>query len=461
MIPQYSRVVAIDDNEDHLQKIVWGLGKAGFSAIPFHVDDGKLEAPPSQPLLGVRIVFTDIHMVGGAMTQSVIHASNIIKCLKRIIAGGPYVLIFWSQYPGDTEEIQRLILERAEGAKLTPPIGFGSIDKKEVFAASHSDILDGFDAIKLRDLIFENIAEFKTLAVAISWEERTASAAARTTNRLFELVRDSGQPSEDWERLLAFLATEAIGQESAKKRLISALDSALLPLLEDQLQLIGDEPTAPAEDLTRLLSFIEEAGFDCPKDVIKSKLNTSYLIEEIPPGADADSCSRGMVSCLGGSYLNSGPFLNAFHYDVDTLIQKEFATRELSREEKSKVKLHIVELGPECDHVQGKIGTQRYLLSILVPSEIYSAFVGTAAGKPIKSIRYKNDSIIDIGRVHLNHSTHGEYHLLISSRCFMTLPAKAAVHCTPKFRLRRALLEEVAHRYITYARRPGVMRFKY
>lgn len=462
MIPLHSRVAAIDDDEDHLQKIVWGLGKAGFCPIPFFFDDGKLENPPDQPLPGLRIVFSDIHMVGGGPQNEKLHAANIIQCLKKIVSDGPYVLIFWSQFPDESDRIIKLIQERAREAKLTPPIGYAAIDKKQVFNLAPGNGSDAFDANKLRDLILEKIKDFKTLAVATSWEDRAARAAARTTDRLFGLVKASATVTDDWEKLLAFLACEAVGQHEAREGLTVALDAALLPLLEDQLSLIGNEPAPAKEDIQRLLDIVSaEGGRECPAAVATSQLNTSYLIEEFGASAGTRMWARGTVTALGSGFINSGPFVNAFGHGDAALIRQEFATRDLDAEEKSATLLHVVELGPECDHVQGKVSTHRYLLALLVPGALIGAFTGVAKGskKVPGSPRYRNDSVMDIGRLSLKTTPLGEWHLLVSCRCFMALAAKTSVDGKAAFRLRRALLEEVAHRYATHARRPGVMRF--
>ncbi len=459
MIPLHSRVAAIDDVEDHLQKIVWGLGKAGFCAIPFLFEDGQLENAPAQPLPGLRIVFSDIHLVGGGPNNEKTHAANIILCLKKIVTTGPYVLIFWSQFPGDSDKIASLIQERAADAGLTPPIGYAAINKNEVFKIPSVAGDDEFDAARLRDLILEKISGFRTLAVATSWEDRAARAAARTTDRLFELVKTSSNPTADWENLLAFLACEAVGQQEATASLTVALDAALLPLLEDQLSLIGNEPAPAAEDVQRLLDIVSAAGTrKRPAVVSAAQLNTSYLIEELAPASGARMWARGTVTALGSRFINSGPFVNAFGHDDAALIRQEFATRDLDAEEKSSTKLHVVEIGPECDHVQGKVSTHRYLLALLVPSALIGAFTGVEKGskKIPSSLRYRNDSVMDIGKVSLKS---GEWHLLVSCRCFMALAAKTDVDGKPSFRLRRALIEEVAHRYSTHARRPGVMRF--
>jgi len=458
MIPRHSRVIAIDDVEDHLQKIVWGLGKAGFCAIPFLFLDGKLEDPPEHPLPGVRIVFTDIHLVGGGDHNDTIHAANIIRCLKRVVADGPYVVVFWSQFVGDSDRIKVLIEERAVQANLTSPVGYASIDKNEVLSLP---ALDG--AERLRTLILERLKPFKTLSVALSWEDRAARAAARTTDRLYEVVAEAEQPPVAWEQLLAHLACQAVGPDEASRDLKSALDEALLPLLEDQLSLIGNEQGAPSEDLKSLHDLVSaDAHPSRPVSVAASRLNTSYLIEEVGAGVAWLTWSRGVVTALGTNFINSGPFVRAFGHDDGSLIRQEFATRNLTADERRLAKLHVVELGPECDHVNAKVSTHRYLLALLIPTGLLGAFNGGVM-KPGKSPQYRNDSVFDAGKFSLLPLSVGgqreEWHLLISCRCFMSLAARVPIEGKPRFRLRRALLEDVAHRYSTHARRPGVMRF--
>jgi hypothetical protein len=462
MIPLHTRVAAIDDNEDHLQKIVWGLGKAGFCPIPFYFDDGKLEVEPPQPLPGIRIVFTDIHLTFGGANNEKTHAANIIRCLKKIVGNGPYALIFWSQFPGDADAIAALIAARAGDAGLTPPIGHAAVDKNEVFKVTPENGDDAFDAAKLRDLILDRIKGFKTLAVASSWEERAAQAAARTTNRLFELVKGAAQPADEWEGLLAYLACEAVGVGEARMDLTKALDSALLPLLEDQLALMGTQPAPSADDVQRLMSLVSvQEGPPRPASIAVSYLNASYLIEEVSQGDGSRMWDRGMVYELSSAHINSGPFARAFGHVDSALIRQEFATRDLNSDERQLARLHVVELGPECDHVQGKMVTHRYLLALLVPAGLLDAFVEKSKKKSATSVpRYRNDSILDIGEVALRNAPGSTWHLLISCRSFMTLAARTEVEGRCRFRLRRALLEEVVHRYVTHARRPGVMRFR-
>ena len=180
-------------------------------------------------------------MVSGAPNNEKTHASNIILCLKQIVGNGPYALIFWSQYPEEAERMRLIIEERAAEAGLMRPLGYGRIDKNAVFNIQPAGKDDAFDAAKLRELILQQVSGFSTLAVATSWDNRAAMAAARTTNQLFSLAGNDENRSEIWAQVLAYLACEAVGWNQAKLNVRNALDAALLPLLEDQLTLIGRE----------------------------------------------------------------------------------------------------------------------------------------------------------------------------------------------------------------------------
>lgn len=455
MIPRYSRVAAIDDNEEHLKAITWGLSQAGFCPVPFRFDDGDLLPAPEAPITGMRIVFADIHMASGNLDNLKMHAGIIIQCLNKIAASGPYALIFWSMYPGDVEMMKSLIEADAPGTGVTPPIAYGSIDKNMVLGADGSGT---FDAEALRTLIGEQMGNFPTLAIAAHWEMRAAEAAAKTTNTVFLLTptQIAEQRTKSWESLLAFLAAEAVGPEVAPQSIDAALDSALLPILEDQLSFIGGPPATPIPETHPLRVALSVSPRPLRPDGISvAQLNAGYLIDEAGAASPKGEFERGMVIQLPGSFINSGPFIRQFGKERSDLIREEFLLKDkvVTAEQLSQLTLHIVELGPECDHVQGKLSTHRYLLALLVPSALISLCHS-------KKLGYKNLSVIDAGLMAFKRSPQDEFHLLISTRCYMTLAPGSALGGLCRFRLRRLSIEEVVHHYTTHARRPGVMRFK-
>ncbi len=455
MIPRYSRVAAIDDNEEHLKAIAWGLSQAGFCPVPFRFDDGDLLPAPEVPVTGVRIVFTDIHMALGNLGNPKMHAGIIIQCLKKIGASGPYALIFWSRFPTEVEQIKSLIEADSPGTGLTPPIVYGSIDKKMVLGADGSG---AFDAEQLRELIGEQMEKFPTLATAAHWEMRAAEAAAKTTDTVFLLTQAqiAEQRTKAWESLLAFLAAEAVGPEVAPRSVDAALDSALLPILEDQLSFVGRTSATPIPETHPLRIALSVSPRPLRPDGISfARLNASYLIDEAGAASPKGEFERGMVIQLPGGFINSGPFIRNFGKERSDLIRAEFLlkSKTVTAEQVGQLALHVVELGPECDHVQGKVATHRYLLALLVPSELISLCYSQKTG-------YNNLSVINVGLMAFKNAPQEEFHFLISTRCYMTMPPGAALGGKCRFRLRRMAIEEVMHHYTTHARRPGVMRFK-
>ena len=453
--PYYARVAAFDDNPEHLQSIVRGLGKAGFFVFPKLFEDGAFDPKLPVPFPGVRLVFTDIHMgAAGYAANAVTYASTIITGLKTIVGTGPYGLIFWSEFPQEADAVWLEIQARAAGAGIATPVGKGIIDKNLVLTVANGGN-DVFDSDGLRQKILEQIETFHTLKLVMAWDERVAQAAMQATNRIYELATTGiaqNQKSEAWQELLAYLASEAMGKASAIQAPTYALDNALLPLLEDQL-FRSPETTSDADDTNnpiavRLRLVPNGKNLNRPATISAAALNAHYLIEEVE-GTAAQMWERGMVTCLGGEFINSDRFVGFFDLEAKELIKQEFAMEKANDEDISQVSLHVVELGAECDHVQGKVVTHRYLLALLVPHSRIKKFYSTKGA---------NTSVRNLGELVLAGAQES-HHLLVSCRRFMVLPPNRSIDGIPKFRLRRAVIEELAHYYATHSRRPGVLRF--
>jgi hypothetical protein len=466
MIPYYARVAAFDDVPNHLELIVRGLGKAGFWAMPILYDGGMFEPELPSPLPGIRLVFTDIHMGQGPLASVPTFASNILNGLKKVVENGPYAVIFWSQYPEDAEAVWNEIAGRAAAAHVPLPVGFGVIDKSAVLDAGETD--DEAEPVnRLRKLIISQVRKFETLAIVMSWDERVGRAAIDATNRLYSLAMtdkptstssdpENGMPDHSvWTDLLTYLAQEAVGKNKAQISPISALDDALLPLLEDQLSRRSNYADVAENKLgrpieTKLKS--SEKNLKRPTNISATALNTHYLIDIVDPGTSY-IWERGMVTELGGAFRNSGQFIGFFGQNVDWLIKNEFVLPDskLLKDVLTKAQLHIVELSAECDQVQEKVATHRYLLALKVPENLIDACKS-------KNNKYANESIKDIGNLQLPNQAEN-FHLLVSCRRFMVLPPKAKIDGVCRFRLRRSVIDELAHYYVTHSRRPGVMRF--
>ncbi|WP_146036400.1 hypothetical protein [Pseudomonas protegens] len=449
MIPQFVRVAAIDNEQDHLNQIYSALASAGYWVMPFLYDFGGITPSPSKPFNGVRIVFTDIHLFEGGMNNMAQHALAIMQSLKKIVCDGPYAIIFWTKHPDDAEAVFRDITARAEDLDLVLPVGYGCINKDLVLALEEKpDRLP-----ELIEQINTAILNCGALLLSISWEERVSQAAIRSTHRLYELTKqpDNAGSLARWHKLLAFLSTQAVGSAQAALSPVAAMDAALLPILEDRLDL-------SAEHVAPLDEFLAREFGNRPEQISGSSLNTHYLVSNLQNSVGTSPAGRGVVSRIDRtSWDQNCPEL--WGASCSQVLASEFlwpTTKPDSQEFLDSLVPCVVTLTPECDDVQGKVYSYRYLLGVFVPftKDSKARYFSTSKSK------YSNLSIFEVGVISLDlDGVLKDYCLLVSCNRFFAKPTRDLLHVKPTLRLRRATLEELSHHYTTHARRPGVMRF--
>ncbi|MBX8538336.1 hypothetical protein K5D51_01405 [Pseudomonas cichorii] len=448
MIPQFVRVAAIDNEQAHLDKIYSALVSAGFWAMPFLYDLGSVKPLPPNPYNGIRIIFTDIHLNDGGMNNMAQQAIAIIACLKKIVCDGPYFLIFWTKFPADAQEVFREIILRSENEELIPPVGFGCIDKGLVL-----DFEDNPGCLpELLSQLHQAVERCGALLLSISWEERVSQAATRSTCRLFDLAhqQSSGDSLNTWHELLAYLSMEAVGESQAFKAPVAAMDAALLPILEDRLHI-------SAENIAGLNNLLGAQFGKGQCSVSKSSLNAHYLISVLGKETEVLPSNRGVVSVIDIKSWDIN-CLELWGASCSEVISREFFLpgQQCDGKVLNSLLPCVVTLTPECDDVQGKVVSFRYLLGVLIPysSDLRSLFYSKSKKQ------YSNLSIFDVGVLSIDvGSGLQDYCLLVSCNRFFAKPTTDLLHVKPTLRLRRATLEELSHHYATHARRPGVMRF--
>ncbi|QHF09495.1 hypothetical protein [Pseudomonas syringae] len=456
----FARVVVLDDQQKHLDIISRALGKAGFAAISYHVEDGQVTPEIDQPCNGVRLIFSDIHLTPTSGISGIDNIGILGPFLRKITEKGPYGLIFWSKYAEDEAEIVQTLIDRAENLGIHLPVFFGFIDKKTVL----TDINDDAEAVDektqdgFKELIMAEIAKCPTLKAVMEWEERAFLAANSVSNSLFNLLteKEHGTPSPDsWLNLIAYLAQEAIGTANAKNDPIRAIDNALLPILEDRFRYTQTSESSAFDHIKEKLS---NSKLTLPPEISAAKLHSYYLVENLADGTNHHN-PRGTISKITDSKFDEFSS-NCFGIKWRNLLLDEFIVagenRKIFDEARSNVdlppRIHplLIALTPECDDVQGKVVTQRYLLGIML-NKNDKRFIQYEG-------RLARDALHEIGTVEYEGS---EKVLVVSCRRFIAIPFSAlkTLPLTPIMRLRRSMIDELSHQYTTYTRRPGVMRF--
>lgn len=455
----FSRVVVIDDQQKHLDIIIRALGRAGFGAIGYLADAGTI-TPPPEPCNGIRLVFSDIHLTPTSGISGVDNVGTLGRFLKEVTQDGPYGLILWSKHSEDEAEIVQALKDRAEDLNLQLPVFFGFIDKKNVLTGFDDDaeeVDDDTQAI-FKDLIVEEIAKCPILKAIMEWEERVFLAANFASNSLFKLSKDPDPEvqNERWLTLVSYLAQEAIGRTAAKSDPLKALDNALLPIVEDQFR--HSLPNVESNALRIIKEKLDGRKLSLPEGVSTAKLHSFYLVESLSKGTGLHSL-RGTISTIKPENFDEF-FSRCFASKWRSLLIDEFVVSgenrvilEEARGDKdlpNRTTPCLISLTPECDDVQGKVVTQRYLLGILSTPADQRFFIqdGSLARDALHKI-----GIID--------NAGSERILIASCRRFLAIPSNAlkALPFEPAMRLRRSTIDELSHHYTTYTRRPGVMRF--
>jgi hypothetical protein len=449
----FSRVVALDNNQEDLDAIVRALGRAGYSAIPYLFDVGEFVPPITQPCSGLRLIFSDIHLTPTSSINGVDHAATIGNFLKQIVPTGPYGVIFWSKHEADEHKIVRELISRAPDIGFNLPVFFGFMDKNKVgIGAAEADV----DYELFAKLIYQEVAKSQSLSIVMNWEERILLAATQASNSLFQVIKntpgiESDFVSEEWLKLLAFLSQEAVGKSAAISNASGALDNALLPVLEDQLRAQPSRAQDIDNPICEKLSALGGAKLKLSASIDRASLNSFYLVEDFETGGNQPYNFRGVISKLND---NPGNFiLDHFGADWTEVLYKEFIVNgeTISTDENlvSRTAPCLISLSAECDEVQGKIPSHRYLLGVIFDATDLKSFL--RSGQPARAA-LQNIGIIKIGGV--------AKCILVSCRRFTSEHSVSfSMPITPIARLRRNTLEEIIHHYTTHARRPGVMRF--
>lgn len=464
MIEHSCPVIVLDDVKQELWEISHGLGVCGLPIMAHWINSGKLEREPTKPYEGVRILFTDLHVLGSTQSRPEQYVSALVKFIQKLISPSAYLIVFWSAFPEEAVAAWDLLVSRLKtaGAENLTPFAYRVLDKAEVKNISDEDEVV---AAKAAENVAKSISaifdEFPQLRTFMQWESCASRAASATSNELIGKLNKGGVPFTDSGAVKATLkrmSQEALGLPHAPNAPTKGVYQALVPIAQDWL---GKEAEKGALD--EFLELTEKKTTPLPqqaagKPKLESLLNDFFIHSE-REGLDASE--RGAVIQLAEGFLESkGDGLVAeiglarADGEWREAISMEFALnsekQELVKQWLDAKRVFVVELSADCDYAQDKPRSHRFLLAVFVPLADLSKFYSSGKNK------YAHDAIyatpeITIGGI--------EGKLLVSCRIFLARPYKGTVQGAAVTRMRQDVLSEIAHHYSTYMRRPGKIAF--
>lgn len=429
MILPTPRIIAIDDDQADLDGLVKGLNQLGLACLPFHFtgDTENIRYGPH-----VRAIFADLHLnQSGAGNDNTQHFSLIGGLLKETIKpSGPYILILWTKYSGEADNLSEFLDERLGD---TPrPLVVEAIDKMQ-----HLD--SGGNVKSTEKLVTEIKGLFDQqpqIAALLNWEERVLDATANTVSSIFDLTKGQNQ-GDEVGNLLAHLAIGAVGDNHVEHDRFHAVNEALLPILTDHIAVLRSKDDG--ENIWQKAINISNLGSALSLEKV-AKLN-SFIHIASPTGVD-DGTRRGAVIALPTKFSGS-TFDHQFNIKHKDKVSKQFFCNDYA-EESEQFRWVLVQCQAVCDYTQNQPGPLPYYLGLEMPQALIKS--GSSPAALWLSPPFESEGAI--------RSLH------VSARFQVSLPAVDVKNEKPIYRLREQLLNNLIYQIHTYAARPGMLSFR-
>ncbi|GEM_PF-1585823 len=454
----HPRIVAIDNKEEHLERIQYGLFQAGLQCISILYDEMEgLKLPSNWNPNSLRIIFLDLNLtpienVGTGNVGGVV--SHIAEVLEGLKIPGPYLIVFWTSYPDQVKEVMEKIAERSQGIQL--PVDFVTIDKRPFLMSNQGKQ----NTARLKNAIAVELSKNKIFLAMLAWESEVEGAALRTFDRLHSLVehrqtRGCSLASNDLTDLLRNLAKCAWGEEHAMRNPCNAVTSGLSPLLLDSL----DEISTGKYYVKIWKSAIEGNSGDwsrkLPNHVPAARLNSHCMVDlnstdHFSRGAwlkfkeSATTMSRLWTTCFGQSYNDLlAEFINL----------GKCKSGENPDEIRAKVSLGLLECTAACDYANSKAPLRRYILCALVPEDL-KRFIKWD-GRDMK-----HDAIMKLEKLSHDSTVYLPY---LNFKFALQIPPKHPILRKNKvemlFRVRSQVLAKISNQYAFHTTRLGIYSF--
>lgn len=194
MNPGAPQILIVDDKEEAGLSIVKALWDGGLAAHFFSYDPARLVRVKRQKrsMRGIRIVFMDINLIGGAMGSEQQNFTVVQTVLQTLLAAdnGPYILITWSSHDDYADRLFQFLLDRL-------PINL----KPALTKRLSKDEFIGAKVNKLPSAVNTLLSNLGFAGCLIGWEgvvkDATVSATFTIAKLADTLADDANHPSRD------------------------------------------------------------------------------------------------------------------------------------------------------------------------------------------------------------------------------------------------------------------------
>ena len=441
------RFVIVDDRPDHLKAILNVFQELGSPCLGIVYDSaGELDRRNFE---GVRALFLDLHLIDpAATTDETRHYAIIAGILEDNIsaAGGPFVLVVWTEHEHSAANLVDYLDESLDSAKPhARPLAITSLPKERFI-----DIATGEAQVdrakELRNAVECAVGGNPQLAALVAWESGIQAAAGATISALMELVPEEQRNTSSFagglNEILTRLAQGAVGRPNVAIDPRAAIASALTPILADRL-LNQEVSVADIAIWTEALTW---PGRE-PLDSIRAGKINRMLQVAIMPSETIRSTDWGAVVEFPDDWWNNGELRSRFGVTQGQLLGGEF---KLSTADRDRCRPRLIRVGAACDYAQDRSGPIPYLFGLEICCDIERKQDYTGMVRPPASEWRSPNLLLD--------PDFGPFFLAVNSRYGLSVPSADAENWRPLYRLREQLLMQLISHASNYLARLGIVQ---
>jgi hypothetical protein len=351
------RILIVDDMEQEGLDVARALWAVGLPAMFFHFSAARLAAHTNRTA-GVRLVFMDINLVGGAFGDGGPAFAAVEQSLRTLLAenNGPYVLATWSAHDDAAERLFAQLKERLPAALV--PVKFVRIEKEHFIGEANAAALQA----RVQALL-EDVGNAKVL---IEWERTLRRAAGDTVNELLSLARAANADNPDAElgKVLRALAHAESSKHLTDRNAFRAAGTVLNQVLSDVVERASELNDAACSTLVFNAAPAEDLAW-------KHRLNRFLLVERTPSAARHAPGDVFLYPSLQVQEEGVGHAVNRDQFIAEHFVQENKRDQLLEggagARKVDRWKLILIETSPPCDYSEDKVVWHRYAVGVEIP----------------------------------------------------------------------------------------------
>lgn len=434
------QIIAIDNDSEHLIRLISGLSTLGLPCMPIHAPNLDLEGIS---LSQVRIVFSDLHLLGDEYRDAKAHYAVIASHLTQLISddNGPYILCLWTRYAERESELESYLIERLEDARKRP-LAVTSIGK-DVFLERPPDEA----AKELAELLKTKFSKFELFDALMYWESKASRAGSAVVNLLDDLVPGDRLTNLNYSQELSkivFAACSAAAGKHVENRYSESINEALAPILYDKI-IDGYSTDFEKEKWKAAIQKEDEPLHIRQLTQLNRVVHFSFSAE------NQTSLARGSVVRLPTSVLEN--FHEHFGMSIDDAANTQMGVKinmdTCDNRTLNRFVWVLIQSQAPCDYSQNKKGLIPFVLGLISPGFGVDYLDDSGAGAIPAAYWCAPDFFFE----------GSFFRLGVNFRFVLGHSESQSKQFEVIFRLREQLQSDLRHKMHAYLARPGVYSF--